>query len=1049
MSNSMTRDHFSLQRLRAEIDRDYMPDEEALIKVLLDEAGMPESDLQQIHQLARRWVEQLRARGVAPGSIESFLQEYSLTTDEGVILMCLAESLLRIPDAATSDRLIQDCIARGDWQQHQGKSDSMLVNAATWGLMLTGKVTPLSERVYADAPGALRRLIGRLGEPLVRRAMQQAVRIMGHQFVMGETIKKALHRAAGTGHHQRYSFDMLGEAAMTEEDVERYFAAYLDAITRIADEVDADQPLLARHGISVKLSALHPRYEFSQRARVMHELSTRVLILAQHAKRAGITMTIDAEESERLTLSLDVFKSVYEDVSLGDWAGLGLAVQAYQTRARAVIDWVIALARQGGRRIPVRLVKGAYWDSEIKRAQQAGYPGYPVFTRKSATDVSYLACAKKILAASDIIYPQFATHNARTLASILTMAGEYRDYEFQRLHGMGEALYQILHETHPALPCRVYAPVGGYDTLLPYLVRRLLENGANTSFINRIWDEQQPVEAIIADPVSQLAALSQKPNPRIPLPTQLYGPKRPNSIGINLSDEYTRGLLFAEIASALEPHHAAPRVGDIKPHGVPRSVVAPWCISQVIGSVIEADERSVRQAVDQGAAAYARWSLTTADMRAGYLEQAASLFEDRRAELLALIVREAGKTVPDAIAELREAVDFCRYYAAQARADFAVPMTMPGPTGEINKLFWHGRGVFVCVSPWNFPLAIFVGQIAAALAAGNCVIAKPSHQTPLIAHRAVELLHGAGIPADVLQFLPCSGAVLSQCVLQDERIAGVAFTGSTGTALHINRQLAARPGAIVPLIAETGGQNAMIVDSSALPEQVVRDAMRSAFNSAGQRCSALRVLYLQHEVADRIISMLQGAMAELQVGDPCDLATDVGPVIDEEAVDKLTLHIERFVAHRKVLYQTPLPEAARDGYFIAPTLIELDSIAELHHEVFGPVLHVIRYPAEGLDRVLDEINGTGYGLTLGVHSRIEQRIDYICSKARVGNIYINRDIIGAVVGVQPFGGEGMSGTGFKAGGPHYLYRFASERSISNNIAAIGGNTTLLTLEDGA
>ncbi len=1047
MNDSKTPDHLALQRLRAAIDRDYMPDEDALAQALLTEAALPEAATRQIRARAAAWVERLRAQGVASGSIESFLQEYSLTTDEGVILMCLAESLLRIPDAATSDRLIQDCIARGDWQQHQGKSDSLLVNAATWGLMLTGKMVPLSERVYADAPGALRRLVGRLGEPVVRRAMQQAVRILGRQFVMGETIGKALHRAAVSADAQRYSFDMLGEAALTEADVERYFAAYLDAIARISKDADDAQPLYARHGISVKLSALHPRYEFSQRASVMHELSTRVLILAQHAKLAGITMTLDAEECERLTLSLDVFQSVYEDVSLGDWAGLGLAVQAYQTRARAVVDWLIALGRRGGRRIPVRLVKGAYWDSEIKRAQQGGYPGYPVYTRKCATDVSYLACARKILAAAEVIYPQFATNNAQTIAALLTLASGDRDFEFQRLHGMGEPLYHIVRETHPDLVCRVYAPVGGYDTLLPYLVRRLLENGANTSFINRVWDEQQTVAAIIADPVAQLAALPQKRNSRIPLPARLYGSERLNSLGINLSDEYTRQRLLSEIAAAREPYHAAPCVAGANPVGPARDIAAPWRTREVIGSVIEADERLARQAVDNGVAAFTRWSLTTADMRAVLLEQAAAVFEAHHAELLALIMREAGKTLPDAIAELREAVDFCRYYAAQARATFTAPLTLPGPTGESNQMLWHGRGVFVCISPWNFPLAIFVGQIAAALAAGNCVIAKPSHQTPLIAHRAVALLHHAGIPADVLQFLPCGGSVLSQYVLQDERIAGVAFTGSTQTALHINRLLAARAGAIVPLIAETGGQNAMIVDSSALPEQVVRDALRSAFNSAGQRCSALRVLYLQREVSDKIISMLQGAMAELQVGDPRDLATDVGPVIDEDAVDKLTLHIERFVAHGKVLYQTPLPAPTRAGYFIAPTLIELDALTELHHEVFGPVLHVIRYDTNQLDRVIAEINGTGYGLTLGIHSRLEQRIDYICGKVRVGNIYINRDMVGAVVGVQPFGGEGMSGTGFKAGGPHYLYRFASERSISNNIAAIGGNTTLLSLED--
>src|SRR3569833_3091903 len=952
--------------------------------------------------------------------------------------------------AATVDRLIRDRRGKGDWDEHLGHSHSLWVNASTWGLMLTGRVVRLAPDLQRATRGTFARLIARLGEPVIRLALKQAMRILGEQFVMGRTIEEALARSTEAMHREyRHSFDMLGEAALTERDAERYTAAYLQAICTIAAHPGAQQDtIFTRPSISVKLSALHPRYEYAQQQRVMAELLPRLIELVRAAKHAGIGITLDAEEADRLDISLDLFKAAFRASEFAAWEGLGLAVQAYQKRALPVLNWLIDLSRAQGKRIPVRLVKGAYWDSEIKRAQQLGLPGYPVYTRKGSTDVSYLACAKRMIDARDAIFPQFATHNAHSVAAILEVAGRRRDFEFQRLHGMGEALYhEVLHRADTQLPCRVYAPVGSHEDLLPYLVRRLLENGANTTFVHRLEDERTPIDVLVADPVAEIDARVLKPHPRIPLPRNIY-PDRRKSAGLNLADRTALETLDAEMETvAATVWHAAPCVAGHITHGDARPVYDPSDRRREIGTVIAADAVTVERAVASASEAAAEWDRRGANERAAILERAADLFEEHRAELMTLCVREGGKTVVDALAELREAGDFCRYNATSARRDFATPHVLPGPTGEHNELQRHGRGVFACISPWNFPLAIFTGQIAAALVAGNAVIAKPAGQTPLVAHRAIELLHAAGVPGEVLHFLPGSGALIGGLLAADERIAGIAFTGSTATAKTLQRALAAREGAIATLIAETGGQNAMIVDSSALPEQVVKDVLRSGFNSAGQRCSALRVLYLQEEIAPKVIEMLCGAMAELRVGDPVLLATDVGPVLDEAARAALEEHATRMTQEARLLCAVPLPADTTHGSFFAPCVFEIDTLAQLPDKDNGPVLHVIRYAARDLDRVIDEINGTGYGLTLGLHSRVEGSARYIQSRVRAGNCYVNRDVIGAVVGVQPFGGEGLSGTGPKAGGPDYLLRFSVERTLSVNIAAVGGNTSLLSLQE--
>jgi RHH-type proline utilization regulon transcriptional repressor/proline dehydrogenase/delta 1-pyrroline-5-carboxylate dehydrogenase len=1034
--------------LRGAVREAYRADETAAVKRILAAAELPADSLDRIAERARQLVSAVRKARVGKGGIDAFLHEYALSSQEGIALMCLAEALLRIPDAETVDRLIRDKIAPADWETHLGRSDSLFVNASTWALMLTGRLVRGEARAR-DLASTLRRLVARSGEPVIRQAVTSAMRILGRQFVMGRTIGEALERARGPEREgYRHSYDMLGEAARTMADARRYFDSYAAAIAAIGQEA-AGRPVDEAPGISVKLSALHPRYELAQHDRVMRELLPAVATLARQAKAAGIGFTIDAEESERLDPSLDLIEAVATDPTLAGWDGLGLALQAYQKRALPTVDWLVDLARRARRRLMVRLVKGAYWDSEIKRSQERGLDGYPVFTRKVATDVSYIAAAKRLLAAPDAFYPQFATHNAHTLSAVLEIAGNRRDYEFQRLHGMGEALYdEVVGADKLGRPCRVYAPVGSHEDLLAYLVRRLLENGANTSFVNRIVDERAPVDEIIADPIARLRRLAVKPHPRIPLPRDLFAPERRNARGIDLSDPHRLAELDAAMtAAAARPWRAAPLVGGVELGGAEREAFDPADRRCRIGSVVEADAAATEQALARAAAAAPAWDALGPGRRADALDRAADLYESAMPELMALIVREGGRTVPDALSEVREAVDFCRYYAARARRDLA-PQALPGPTGERNSLALHGRGVFACISPWNFPLAIFTGQIAAALAAGNAVIAKPAEQTPLVAMAAIRLLHEAGVPVDALHLLPGDGKVGARLV-RDLRIAGVAFTGSTETARTINLELAQRGGPIVPLIAETGGQNALIADSSALPEQVVGDVLASAFNSAGQRCSALRVLYLQTDIADRVLAMLAGAMEELRIGDPALLSTDVGPVIDEEARAALLRHAEEMGRSARPIYETALPAGTEHGVFFGPRAFEIDGVARLKGEVFGPILHVVRWRGDRLGAVLEEIAATGFGLTLGVHSRIDETVEEVRRRVRVGNVYVNRNIIGAVVGVQPFGGEGLSGTGPKAGGPHYLYRFATERTVSVDTTAAGGNASLLSLEDEA
>ncbi len=1036
--------------LRAAINGEFLADETATIERLIAAARLGEKAAERVHMRARGLVEAVRARVGEQSGVEVFLHRYDLSSEEGVVLMCLAEALIRIPDAETADKLIRDKLARGDWSEKLDEGpNSLFVNASTWGLMLTGRLIGLSDEAERNPARFFARLVQRLGEPVVRAALRQAMRILGRQFVMGRTIKEGLSRAGDRENRRyRYSFDMLGEAALTEVDAAAYQRAYGDAITAIGEANCADD-IFDAHGISVKLSALYPRYEAARRDDALAALVPRLKSLAETAKRAGIGLTVDAEEAARLDLSLDVIEAVYRDPALDGYEGFGLAVQAYQKRAPVVVDWLAALAGEVGRRIPVRLVKGAYWDTEVKYAQITGLADYPVFTRKVNTDVCYIACAKRMLAAGEALYPQFASHNAWTISAIVELAGGRGDYEFQRLHGMGEALYEaVLADAGEGRHCRVYAPVGAHRELLPYLVRRLLENGANTSFVHRISDSRTPVERIVSDPVARAASNASKRHPNIPLPRDLYAPARANSRGINTADFTEMGELAAAMQKALDaPWRAAPIVGGKERAGRVRPVLDPADNRRVVGEVAEADAKLVGEAIGLAAAAQPRWDATPAAERAAVIERAADALEARMPEFMALCVREAGKSIPDSIAEVREAVDHLRYNALQCRHQFTEPLKMPGPTGESNELELHGRGVFVCISPWNFPVAILLAQVSGALAAGNAVIAKPAEQTSLIGHRAVKLLHEAGVPGNVLHLLPGNGPAVGAPAVADPRIAGVAFTGSTETARGINRALAEREGPLATLIAETGGQNAMIVDSSALPEQVVLDVAQSAFGSAGQRCSALRVLCVQEEIAARVIEILAGYMETLTVGDPGLLATDVGPVIDHDARKMLEAHAKKISRCGRVIAQVPLPAACGVGSFIAPLAVEIAGIEVLEREVFGPILHVVRYRARDLAKVVKAVNATGYGLTFGVHSRIEGEARRLAEAVGAGNCYINRNMVGAVVGVQPFGGCGLSGTGPKAGGPRYLARFATEKTVTVNTAAVGGNASLLAMED--
>ncbi len=1031
---------------RPAVSSAYLAPEDSVVSERIRAARLSPEEQQATHALARALVLKLREVSGRRGGVDAFMHEYALSSEEGVALMCLAEALLRVPDAETADRLIRDKIGGGDWTRHRAKSESLFVNASTWALMLTGRIVQLDATASWDFESILKRLVARSGEPVIRQAVQFAMRVLGRQFVLGRTISEALKEAKPLEQDgYRYSFDMLGEAAYTRPDAERYAGSYRKAIAAIAAAHPKDaSPIFARPSISVKLSALHPRYEFVQRARVMRELMPVLVELGATARAGDIGFTIDAEEAERLDLMLDIFEQLGEAETLRGWNGLGLAVQAYQKRAVPVLSWLGDLAKRQRRRIPVRLVKGAYWDSEIKRAQELGLDDYPVFTRKAATDTSYLAAARAMLKMPDAIFPQFATHNAHTLAAIDTLAGLSADFEFQRLHGMGEDLHALYREMRPGrATTRIYAPVGSHEDLLAYLVRRLLENGANTSFVNRVADDEAPVDDIIADPIRQLGSPPYR-NPRIALPRDLF-PGRENSHGFLWSDPEIAAPMLAEMQAALTTRQtAAPVVHSDERAGVATLLRDPSDRGRVVGEIVEASGRDAQDALSSAYKAQRAWDDARGAARADILEKAAALFERDRAHLMALAVREAGKTLPNALGEVREAADFLRYYAMRARAEFEGPLALPGPTGEENALSLHGKGVFACISPWNFPLAIFTGQVAGALAAGNAVLAKPAEQTPLMAAAATRLLHEAGVPTGVLHLLPGDGPKIGAALFGDQRLAGVAFTGSTEAANAINRALAGRSGPIATLIAETGGQNAMIVDSTALPEQVARDALSSAFDSAGQRCSALRVLFLQDDVADKMIQMILGAMDELRLGDPMRLDTDIGPVIDDEARRNLEAHAERMAREGKLLRRLPVPPDCAGGTFFAPHAFEIASISELTREVFGPILHIVRYEADKLDKVCDAINATGYGLTLGVHSRIEETAAFVRERVHVGNVYVNRNQIGAVVGQQPFGGEGLSGTGPKAGGPHYLARFALERTFTVNTAAAGGNAALLS-----
>jgi RHH-type transcriptional regulator, proline utilization regulon repressor / proline dehydrogenase / delta 1-pyrroline-5-carboxylate dehydrogenase len=1013
------------------------PDEELAVHFLAGAARDAAAEAR-VDARARRLVEAIRARSHGLGGIEDFLHAYSLSTKEGLALMVLAEALLRVPDAATADRLIEDKLAAGHWLDSDIKSTALLVSASAWTLGVAARIIHPAETPDTIFDGIARRL----GVPAMRAATRQAMRLLGSHFVIGQTIDEALTRARGHAEF-RYSFDMLGEGARTATDARKYFDAYAAAITAIGADSGAAK---IAGGISVKLSALHPRYEAISRSRVRAELTPRLLELARLAKSHDLQFTVDAEEADRLELSLEIIGAVWDDNSLGGWAGFGLAVQAYQKRALAVINWIEDLAAAKNRRLTVRLVKGAYWDTEIKRGEERGLADYPVFTRKAMTDLCYMACVKKLLAARNRLYPQFATHNALTVAGVIEDAGGIEGFEFQRLYGMGEALYGALRADFPKAACRVYAPVGGHRELLAYLVRRLLENGANSSFVSAAADPTVPIGAILRRPQSAIAAPKQARNRKIPLPRDLYQPERLNSAGMELGERASLDALLRDVRDgAGAPARAAPVVDDAVLRGVERTVRSP-IDGSVAGVVAEADATTGRDAVAAAAAGFTAWSMVPVAARAAVLERAAERLERHRGRIIALLQIEAGKTLDDALAECREAVDYCRYYAAQARLTL-VPQPMPGPTGESNELRYRARGVFVCISPWNFPLAIFLGQVSAALAAGNTVVAKPAEQTPLIAALAITLLHEAGVPASALHLVPGDGAVGAMLVA-DPRIAGVVFTGSTVVGRAIYRALAAKDGPIVPLIAETGGINAMIADATALPEQVVDDVIASAFRSAGQRCSALRLLCLQDDVAERMLDMLAGAARELKVGDPRDIATHIGPVIDAEAKAKLDAWIAAKAQAGHVRFRwdrdQKLPAA---GTYVAPVIIALESARDLADEVFGPVLHVVRWKAGELDTLLDDIAANGTALTLGVHSRIDVTADRVAARLPHGNVYVNRNMIGAVVGTQPFGGTLLSGTGPKAGGPNYLRRFTTEQVVTVNTAAAGGNAGLLAQDD--
>lgn len=1027
------------------LDAHKFADETEAARKLAELTGLSDEDRQAIRDSAIDLVVRARQSKRKRGLMESFLQEFGLSNKEGLALMCLAEALLRVPDDDTADQLIAEKIASGDWSEHMGKSESWLVNASTMGLMLTGSLVDV-DKGARKAPGDyFKSMANRLGEPVIRAAVMQAMRILGEQFVLGRTIKEAIKRGRKT-EGALFSFDMLGEGARTARDAARYHERYLAAINEVGRQ-RGDGPIELVDSVSVKLSALHPRYHAVKESRVFDELYPMVLEHALAARAADIGLCLDAEESDRLVISLKLLERLAREPGLAGWNGLGLAVQAYQKRCSGVLENLIALGRATDRRFLVRLVKGAYWDTEIKFGQQNGWPDFPVWSTKPATDLNYLACARIMLSAPDTIYAQFATHNAHSLAAVRHLAEDVgvENYEFQRLHGMGEPLYDAASDAFNPGPVRVYAPVGSHEDLLPYLVRRLLENGANTSFVHSFLDDDVPAEDVARGPFDGADTIDR--HPFIAPPPKLYGDRRRNSAGVDLSQTGVRERLTSAI-EALEkagPITAGPIVSGKVETGTPIEVFDPSANDRVLGSVIETDASMIAAAIEAACKAQPAWDLKGGPARADILRAMGDALEERTDHLIALMAREAGKTLNDGIAEVREAVDFCRYYAAEAEAKFSTYERLPGPAGETNHLGLKGRGVFVCVSPWNFPLAIFIGQVAAALAAGNAVLAKPAEQTSLIAFEAVKLFHKVGVPVEVLHLITGPGATVGSALTSDDRVAGVAFTGSTDTARRINRALAGTNGPIPILIAETGGLNAMFVDTSALKEQVIDDAIISAFGSAGQRCSALRLLLLPEDTADDFIEGLVGAMDQLALGDPGDAFTDVGPIIDNAARAKLDAHLEVMRTEAKILKQVDAGELRRAGSFFGPALVELPSLDLLDDEKFGPVLHVLRYKRKNLGALTEQLAAKGYGLTLGIHSRVAEFQRTISDRVPAGNVYVNRNMTGAVVGVQPFGGEGLSGTGPKAGGPHYLSRFASERVITVNIAAQGGDPELLNL----
>ncbi|RUR55920.1 bifunctional proline dehydrogenase/L-glutamate gamma-semialdehyde dehydrogenase PutA [Vreelandella populi] len=1046
-----------LDTLMAQVSDHYLVDEEAYVGELIKLLDTDREDFARIEANTASLIRDVREMDTAVDTIDELLQQYSLDTHEGLMLMCLAEAMLRIPDKVTADALIEDKLGPADWQSYAGKSDSWMVNASTWGLLMTGRVLKLDHPRDGQPATFINRMVNRMGEPVIRRAMVEAMKIMGKQFVLGRDINEALKRSKPLFNKgYTYSYDMLGEAARTRDDAKRYFDDYARAIEQVGKTSQRLSGKTPKPSVSIKLSALHPRYEFGRREQVLVELVDTVIKLVTKARELNVAVTIDAEEVDRLELSLEVFRAVYESSAVKGWGHFGLVVQAYSKRALPVLHYLNRLADQQGDEIPLRLVKGAYWDSEIKESQQLGVDGYPVYTRKACTDVAYLACAQFLLSNDTVgrIFPQFATHNAHTVTTILELANHNsRPFEFQRLHGMGEALYDAALARAPkGTYCRIYAPVGAHKDLLPYLVRRLLENGANSSFVHQLVDPEVPVEWLCQHPIEALRKQKSLTNTRIPLPKDIYGPKRRNSRGVNLNIRSHFYPLMDKMAAFMDKQYPAkPLLAfDVADDAAnTHKVTSPFDRRQTVGSVQWTTKEQATKALDAAWEAFPRWEATPVAERAAVLRRLADLMEDNMPELMTLCSREGGKLLTDGVDEIKEAVDFCRYYAMRAEESFGEPIDLPGPTGESNRMIMGGKGVFAAISPWNFPVAIFCGQIVAVAVSGNTVLAKPAEQTSIVAHRVIELLYEAGLPRDVVQLLPGDGPTVGSVLTSDPRITGVVFTGGTDTAQIINRALAARENAPLPtLVAETGGMNAMIVDSTALPEQVVVDVIQSAFQSAGQRCSALRVLYLQEDVADRVITILKGAMNELRIGDPRDLGTDVGPVIDEEARKGLLEHIEKLKGENRLVAETPMTaEHTQNGTFVAPVAFTIDSINALTREQFGPVLHIVRYKASELDRVINDINGRGYGLTFGVHSRNESFAAEIAQKIRAGNVYINRNIIGAVVGVQPFGGQGLSGTGPKAGGPHYLQRFVTEKTVTNNTAALGGNASLLALGD--